>query len=184
MLKKKDSFAVGLDGSFFLFMGGSGIVSSIRGYDVRLDGNLKISKDATHLSFFYGLPYYSTIFPNSYEPFIDRTALDVFVDGDLLLRISNLNINKSMYSGTNRYYYPMNIDIRRYADGGNHSLKFYFTEAKDPSKYDLDGNPSDPYGLGTDGQIMFIDYIQTIKSNCTLYIYINKFHFNTHYLFF
>ena len=155
-----DNFA-GVDGEFFLYMGGSHSTPQNQTYEVRLDETLKISEGATHLSFFYALPYYSKLFSEK-SPFVNRTALDVYVDGENLLHLSNLNINETTYSETDALYHPMNIDISRFADGKKHSLMFYFTEVK---------NPDDYPGLGTYGQLMFIDYIQIIKSNCKYLIF-------------
>lgn len=150
-----------LDGDFFFFMGRS-TAYKITTFEVRLDNTLEISNDATHLSFFYALPYYSNAFvkqtSNTFTPFIDRTALDVYIDGDHVLRMSNQNINETFYRESAAFYHPMNIDVSRYADGKKHSLVFYFTRPTDPN--------SQSETLGTQEQLMLIDYVQIIKSNC------------------
>ena len=148
-----------VDGEFLLYMGGSQGEQKIQTYEVRLDDSLKISEGATHLSFFYALPCYSRHFDKDYE-FIDRTAFDVYIDNEHLLHMYNGNINKTFYRESDALYHPMNIDISRFAAGKSHSVKFYFTEGKDPEMY-KDG----PMSPGTLGQIMLIDYIQIIKSN-------------------
>ena len=141
-----------VDGEFFLVMGSSGKRNA---YEVRLDGFLKISEGATHLSFFYALPYYSKHFSQNYE-FINRTALDVYIDNEHLLHLCKGNINDTMYRESDALYHPMNIDISRFADGKNHSLMLYFTKGSD---YIYEGDSRTP------GQMMFIDYVQIIKSN-------------------
>lgn len=148
-----------VDGEFFLIMGGNG---RTKVFELRLDGMLRISKDATHLSFFYALPYYSKYFGNFY-PFINRTALDVYIDNEHLLHMHDQSIDKTFYQNSDAFYHPMNINISRFADGKNHSLNIYFTEA---SNYVKEGDERTP------GQIMFVDYIQVINSNCKLQKYI------------
>ena len=157
---KEIPFYWALDGSFFLFMGRSTVYET-KTFEVRLDNTLRISESATHLSFFYALPYYSKAFLDytqmTFTSFINRTALDVYIDGEHVLHMYNENINNTVYRGTNAFYHPMNIDVTRFADGKNHSLTLYFTRPTDPS--------SSAETKGTQEQLMLIDYIQIIKSN-------------------
>ena len=147
---EKYPFYWALDGTFFLDMGGNSFSTIANTFEVKLTKTLRISKGATHLSFFYALPYYSKYF--SYKPFLDRTALDVYIDNEHLLHMYNKNLKETMDLESDAFYHPMNIDISRFANGKNHSLMIYFTEA-------------DKYAQ-TPGQEMLIDYIQVIKSNC------------------
>lgn len=147
----KSKYFVGLDGEFFLFLGGNNLTDH-RTFEVRLDSTLRISEGATHLSFFYALPFYHKHSSKKYA-FVDRTALDVYIDSEHLLHIYNKNINETLYAESDAFYHPMNIDISRFADGKNHSLMLYFT-----------GPSCEPSGVL--GQLMLIDYIQVIKSNC------------------
>ena len=94
----------------------------------------------------------------TFTSFNNRTALDVYIDDEHILHMYNKNINSTMYRGTNAFYHPMNINVTRFADGKNHSLTLYFTRPTDPS--------SSAEAKGTQEQLMFIDYVQVIKSNC------------------
>ena len=148
-----NKYIIGLDGEFFLYMGGNNLTDTLT-FEVRLDNKLRISKEATHLSFFYALPYYSKYLGCIYH-FLDRTALDVYIDKEHLLHMYTKNIDNNAHKNTSRYYHPMNIDISRFADGKTHSLTFYFSGPSIEKSWEL-------------GQLMLIDYIQVIKSNCKL----------------
>lgn len=143
-----------LDGNYFLFMGRGNTMTTGQTYKARIN-NTRISPDVTHISFFYALPFLSRVFDRGmYYPFNSRSALSVFIDGKLVLHMCNKTLNAKYYTKeTKRYYFPMNIDVSKFANGKTHTVELYFVEGKDPTE---------AYCVG---QGMIIDYFQFIKSN-------------------
>ena len=157
--KKYNSYDVAMDGDYFLFMGGSPEDYRTRVYGV--SASHTISKKATHLMFFYALPYYSQNFGMPAVDFINRTALDVLIDDELLVRLSNLNIDKTIRLH-DRFYWPMEVGIEKFADGNMHTISLHFTEAKNEDDYD----GKSPIHKGTRGQVIIVDYLQLITKKC------------------
>ena len=149
----REFYDVPLDGNKFLMMGGYPNNVYGRGYGVLLE-KFKIGKDATHLSFFYGFPFYSRALGNYYSRYFNnRTSLSVFIDKELILHMSNKTIDADYYNReTKRFYFPMNIDIKKFADNKNHDLELHFVEGKNE-------------GNDTIAQAMCVDYLQIISSN-------------------
>ena len=149
----KPSFDVALDGDMFLFMGRGHLAAEGKVYSARIE-KLKIPKYVTHLSFFYAFPFFSGVFDYMMYFLNDRSSLNVFIDDKLILHLGSKTVNTSYYvHDTERYYHPMNIDVKQFADDGEHSLELFFIEAVKPGDID------------TKGQGIVVDYIQFISSN-------------------
>ena len=145
--KYGQSYDVPLDGNKFLLFGGYSYDRYGREYGVLLE-KFKIGKDATHLSFFYGIIF--NLFTIEY--FNRRTALSVFIDKELILHMSNKTIDADYYNReTKRFYFPMNIDIKKFADDKKHDLELHFVEIIESPKSSI-------YSV-------YIDYLQIISSN-------------------
>lgn len=149
------SYDVPLDGNKYLLMGGYSYDRYGREYGVLLE-KFKIGKDATHLSFFYGFPFYSRVLNNYYSRYFNnRTAFSVFIDKELILHMSKKTMDVDYYNReTKRFYFPMNIDIKKFADDGEHDLELHFVEEKNEDEPDY---PKE--------QAISIDYLQIISSN-------------------
>ena len=150
-----ESYDVPLDGNKFLLMGGYPGNKNGRDYNVRLEG-VRIPRSATHLSFFYAFPFYSRVISRTnYYFFTNRTAFSIFIDGKLILHMCKDTIDAPSYiSATERYYFPLNLDIKGFADDLDHALELHFVEgiSKDDSNY-------------VKRQSIAIDYVQIISSN-------------------
>ena len=154
----KPTFDTALDGKRYVFMGRGHLAKEGKVYSARLD-KVRIPRTATHLSFFYAFPFFSGIFEYKKYFLNDRAALSVFMDKKLILHLSNKTVNTTRYmTEKNKYYHPMNIDIKEFADDKDHSLEFFFIEAAKAGSTD------------TNGQGVIFDYVQIISSNSKKYI--------------
>lgn len=112
-----------------------------------------IPEGVTHLSFYLYLT-------------IDRTTLSsftVYVDNTPVFRM-DLDNSETFP----RYYVTVEIDIRKYADGKEHSIKFYFNEIPGESK----------------NSMAIIDYIQLLSragSKTFIFIHLPFINSNNHY---
>lgn len=141
-------FLAPFSGKFYLLFGRF-INTDAKTFEVKSSNNVLIDKEATHLSFFYVLR------SNSYRSLpAHRAALKIYIDYECILDMENYAVVENLYRESEVIYRPMTINITRFADGGVHSLKFYF----DTGATIVDNQ----YRVA---ELVLIDYIQIIKSN-------------------
>lgn len=138
----EDSFGFrGYDGNNFALFGGE---KGDYEYKILLDA--KVPQNATHISFFVAVR--SNGFDNtsgsSFVLLVDDMSVFSIDEGNYLKYLSNPR--------TDPRYYPVDIDIRKFADNGKHRIEFahrqYVTEENCPS-------------------IVFLDYINFLsKPSC------------------